>query len=261
MSKPDIPLAQNAGWLRRLCKLVSLYLVFVTFSGRADARTDVAAMCEEAARIVSYESGVPLDVLRSISLTETGRRKDGEFLPWPWTVNMEGVGKWFDNYAEAQAYVDRHFARGARSFDVGCFQINYRWHGQAFSSLEEMFDPLANARYAARFLTELHNEFGDWSRAAGAYHSRTPALARKYSARFDRIRARLPRMVAAVEIDRRVAAALPKTANVAARINRYPLLLAGERPLGLASLVPDSPGEARTPFLPLGGARPITALR
>jgi soluble lytic murein transglycosylase-like protein len=73
-------------------------------------------------------------------------------------------------------------ARGARSYDVGCFQINYRWHGQHFASLDQMFDPDANAAYAARFLSELYAEFGDWSRAAGAYHSRTPVLSPRSTA-------------------------------------------------------------------------------
>lgn len=229
----------------------------------AGARPEIAAICDQAAVRISQESGVPLDVLRSISLTETGRRKDGAFRPWPWTVNMEGAGKWFDTRDEAQAYVDRHFARGARSFDVGCFQINYRWHGRAFSSVEEMFDPLANARYAARFLTELYDEFGDWSRAAGAYHSRTPALARKYAARFDRIRARLPAPVAMPEAEDRLVLAtatpddLPKAP---ARINRYPFLVPGRASGGLASLVPQAgPSERR--FLPLGAARPLGVLR
>ena len=205
-------------------------------------RLATAAICENAAVVAARESGVPLDVLRAISLTETGRKSAEGFLPWPWTVNMEGAGKWFDDLAEAQAYVDRHFARGARSFDVGCFQINYRWHGHAFTSIEEMFEPLANARYAARFLNELYDELGDWSRAAGAYHSRTPKYARKYKARFDRIRAKLPEIqpfaltVAAAEPER-FPDAPPSPVEIIARINRYPLLQAGSTGT-VASLVP-----------------------
>ena len=47
---------------------------------------------------------------------------------------MEGKGKWFQTRDEALSYVFKHFKRGARSFDVGCFQINFKWHGQAFPS-------------------------------------------------------------------------------------------------------------------------------
>ena len=59
-------------------------------------------------------------------------------------------------------------------------QINLLHHPNAFASLEEGFDPLANARYAARFLKELYAERGDWMAAAGNYHSRTPERAQAY---------------------------------------------------------------------------------
>lgn len=224
-----------------------------------------SVLCDQAAYAVSVETGVPLDVLRAITLTETGRTRNGAFEPWPWTVNMEGAGKWFDERQSAQAYVDGNFARGARSFDVGCFQINYRWHGDAFSSIEEMFDPLSNARYAARFLTELHREFGDWSKAAGAYHSRTPKFATKYARRFDRIRARLPAPLPSpipdpgpVDIMAATVSDLPSNPK---RENTFPLLVAGGAAGRLASLVPSDSGQNRTRFLVLGAAQPLSPIR
>ena len=50
-----------------------------------------------------------------------------------------------------------------------------------------MFDPDTGADYAARFLQSLYAERGNWSAAAGAYHSQTPSRASVYRARFDRI--------------------------------------------------------------------------
>ena len=73
--------------------------------------------------------------------------------------------------------------QGVRSIDIGCLQINLRHHPQAFASLEEAFDPLANARYGARFLGELQATRGDWMQAAGGYHSQTPGFAEPYRAR------------------------------------------------------------------------------
>ena len=55
-------------------------------------------------------------------------------------------------------------------------QINYRWHGRAFPSLDAMFDPEYTATYAAQFLRTLYEERGSWSAAAGAYHSLSPEL-------------------------------------------------------------------------------------
>ena len=100
-------------------------------------------LCDRAARAAAQAGGVPLDVLQAIARTETGRSGESGLQPWPWTVNMEGIGKWFATEDEARAYVFAHFKRGARSFDVGCFQINYRWHGEAFRSIDEMFDRVA----------------------------------------------------------------------------------------------------------------------
>jgi hypothetical protein len=74
---------------------------------------------------------------------------------------------------------------------VGCVQINYRWHGHAFPTLEDMFDPEWTATYAAQFLRTLYEERGDWSQAAGAYHSLTAEKAAIYRQRFDRILAGL----------------------------------------------------------------------
>ncbi|MEY8882549.1 hypothetical protein [Donghicola sp. XS_ASV15] len=56
--------------------------------------------------------------------------------------------------AEFYSAVDT-MAGGTTSIDVGCMQVNYRWHGEGFSSLEDMFDPAANTAYAAEFLTRL----------------------------------------------------------------------------------------------------------
>ncbi|KFI33792.1 tail length tape measure protein [Haematobacter missouriensis] len=188
---------------------------------------DPATVCEQAALVASRQSGVPASVLRAISLTETGRRQGGRFQSWPWTVNMEGEGRWFDTPEAALAYVRQEFARGARSFDVGCFQINYRWHGDAFDTVEEMFDPLGNALYAARFLSELHGEFGSWSAAAGAFHSRTPEYAARYRERFDTIRAGLAAEDGIPDIPDIVLAL--NGGEPVPRQNLFPLLQGGER--------------------------------
>lgn len=198
------------------------------------ARADPAVICDAAAHQVASETGVPLSVLRAITRTETGRGSGGTLKPWPWTVNMEGKGVWFDTEDEARVYVFRHFKQGARSFDVGCFQINYRWHGQAFNSIEEMFDPLINTRYAANFLRKLHSELGDWTRAAGAYHSRTQKYANRYIARFSEIRGNLsdtPAPERLAEVRRSPDAQTP-------RVNSFSLLTGGSTSGRMGSLMP-----------------------
>jgi hypothetical protein len=172
---------------RRAGALLSLALLAASPLPAAAASPDAARVCLDVADRAADAHGVPRAVMRALTRTETGRGRGGALQPWPWTVNMEGAGHWFDTRAEALAYVKREQARGARSFDVGCFQLNHRWHGEAFPSVEAMFEPAANADYAARFIAGLYAETRDWARAAGYYHSRTPEFFTRYRTRFERI--------------------------------------------------------------------------
>jgi hypothetical protein len=130
---------------------------------------------------------LPPRLLVSIGRVESGRRDPdtGAFGPWPWTINAEGRGSFYPDKSAAIAAVRALQAQGVRSIDVGCMQVNLRHHPNAFASLEDAFDPLTNARYAARFLGDLRAgpAGGDWMQAAGFYHSQTPNLADGYRAR------------------------------------------------------------------------------
>lgn len=170
------------------CRTIFALLVAIAQPAAADPGAEV---CERAIVAGAAAEGVPADVLHAISLTETGRPDGGRLRPWPWAINREGEGHWFRSRAEAFAFAQSSLAEGRPSFDVGCFQINYYWHGENFPSLETMFDPETGARYAARFLRSLYLERGSWLAAAGAYHSQTPERASIYRARFERILAGL----------------------------------------------------------------------
>lgn len=197
-------------------------------------------LCLAAARSASAKTDVPAEVLLAIAQTETGRSRGAQVQPWPWTVNVDGAGHWFDDAQTAYIFANAQFERGERSFDVGCFQLNYRWHGENFTSIEAMFDPEAGANYAAQLLSRLYAEKGDWSAAAGAYHSRTPEYARRYRARFDRFY---------VDVKNEFASAVrfsqvdPAQASIVVpRQNMFPLLQGGMGRSLLGSLVPLSSG-------------------
>lgn len=197
-----------------------------------------ADLCDRAAERAARGSGVPPAVLLALTRTETGR--DGQ--PWPWAVNQGGKGHWFDTRAAAEAYVAEQLALGIENLDIGCFQLNYRWHGGAFPSLQAMFDPDGNAAYAAEYLAAHHARTGDWVAAAGAYHSATAVHAEKYKRRFAAVLDGLaPLRLAALD------AAGP---GPVARVNRYPLLAGGQGQGG--SLVPRGSGGGAL----IGGARP-----
>ncbi len=139
--------------------------------------------CRAAIAAAEQRHGIPRGLLAAISVVESGRRDEvtGERAPWPWTINAEGQGHYFDSKQEAVAWVQRARADGMRSIDTGCMQINMLHHPNALASVDQAFDPNANADYAARFLTELREKAdGDWMRAAGFYHSQTPFRAEAY---------------------------------------------------------------------------------
>ncbi len=206
-------------------------------SGNAD-------LCRNAALSAARETGVPYEVLLALSLTETGRAEGGIVSPWPWAVHHDGKGYWFDTKADAIAMAEEALDKGATNIDLGCFQLNIRWHAQAFSSVEDMILPDNNARYAAEFLTQLYQDSGDWAIAAGAYHSRNPDNATTYRAKFETILAKLGG-------DSALALAAPSTADLALgsydpapRENRFPLLQSGVAG-GAGSIVPLLPAGDR----------------
>lgn len=192
--------------------IASLIVALLATQG-ALARPDpaVADLCREAAADAAAASGVPFDVLLSVSLVETGR----DNLPWPWTVNIGGESHWSDTQEEAAALVEAALQSGLTNVDLGCFQLNLHWHSRAFTSVEDMLDPARNAAYAADFLAEKFRATGDWSEAAAAYHSATPEHAERYQGRFDAVWADLDE-------------AGPADPASDTRRNGFPLLLAGK---------------------------------
>ncbi len=198
--------------LQRCCRLAILLLAFVPPLGgpaRATPATPASpiALCRAAIAQAEREANLPPHLLAAIGRMESGRRdpETGAVGPWPWTINAEGRGSFFPDRAAAIAAVRALQAQGVRSIDVGCMQVNLRHHPTAFASLEEAFDPLANARYAARFLMELQATRGDWMRSVAHYHSQTPEFAEAYRAR----------VAAAWEQERGAPTAVPPLAGTA----------------------------------------------
>jgi soluble lytic murein transglycosylase-like protein len=236
-----------AGGMQRIARWIGVIAALWAGAGVPGAAWaarggDMGALCEAAARRASADTGVPLPVLMAVALSESGRKTGGRFAPWPWVLNVEGAGAFFDTRAEALAAAQAAISAGRDSTDLGCFQVNFRWHGTAFASLSDMIDPDRNAAYAARFLRDLYAESGDWITAVGHYHSRTPVHANRY-------RGVVRRHLAALGAGPLPApgpmADAPRPAIVAeraARENRFQLLQGGPAPVSMGSLVPDGPG-------------------
>jgi hypothetical protein len=162
--------------------LILALLLAMPSLARADLPAAPFALCRTAIAAAERLTGVPEHLMQAIGAVESGRRNPGGAVAaWPWTINAEGVGSFFDSKAEAMAAVTALRARGVRSIDVGCMQVNLMYHADAFSSLEAAFDPGANARYAGRFLQTLQSKTGSWPGAAAGYHSLTPDIGADYA--------------------------------------------------------------------------------
>jgi soluble lytic murein transglycosylase-like protein len=134
--------------------------------------------CEREMTRASAATGVPLNVLYSVGLTETGRRGELE----PYDMNIDGREVRSQSLAEALARFAAAKAQGAKLIDIGCMQINARWHGSHFRSLAAMFDPALNVGYAADFLKALKAEAGNWTLAVARYNAGpgNPSAERSY---------------------------------------------------------------------------------
>lgn len=148
-------------------------------------RPGASFLCKAATQAAEAARHVPDGFLDAIARVESGRADPatGTRQAWPWTVNAEGVGSFYPDKAAAIAAVQVLQARGVKSIDVGCLQVNLMYHPEAFASLEAAFDPAGNALYAAGFLVSLYGQAGSWPLAAAAYHSQTPTLGSAYQKR------------------------------------------------------------------------------
>jgi soluble lytic murein transglycosylase-like protein len=111
--------------------------------------------------------GVPLGVLYAVGMTETGRKGSLQ----PFALNIEGRAVFTKSADAALAQFRKARGAGHKLIDLGCMQINHHYHGDQFSSVDEMLDPAKNVDYAARLLKKLRKREGSWTMAVARYHA------------------------------------------------------------------------------------------
>lgn len=149
-------------------KLVGgLLLAVSTFSLGAPPAMAQDQSCERAMLTAAQKHGVPIGMLYAVGLTETGR---GDSLR-PYALNIEGKAVYELTKAQAVRAFKEARMRGHKLIDIGCMQINHYYHAQQFNSLEDMLDPVRNVDYAARFLAQLKEREGSWTKAVARYHA------------------------------------------------------------------------------------------
>ena len=124
--------------------------------------------CEREMARAASDHGIPLGVLYAVGLTETGR---GNSLR-PYALNIDGKAVYDIGKEDARRRFEQARQAGAKMIDIGCMQINHRFHARNFASVDDMLDPPKNVAYAARFLVSSR-----CGKAVGRWRSRaiTPA--------------------------------------------------------------------------------------
>lgn len=172
-----------------VCLLAAITLFPATHVALAKARPVWhSRVCGMVISAAEQALAIPRQLLAAVAQVESGR-----WLPehkanaaWPWTVRAEGMGHYYETKAQAIAAVRRLHARGVRSVDVGCLQINLQYHPHAFHDLEAAFDPMENVIYAATLLKGLRETARTWTDAVALYHSSDPSARAHYLAKVSR---------------------------------------------------------------------------
>lgn len=157
-------------------------MLFVLTLFPSAGRADDALLClKEAVRLEKRER-IQTNLLSAIALVESGRysKQYPTGVSWPWTVTAEGKGRFYPSKEEALSAVRELQAKGIENIDVGCMQINLKYHPTAFNSVEDALDPAQNVAYAAVFLKKNYQETNSWGEAATRYHSKTAYKAFRY---------------------------------------------------------------------------------
>lgn len=123
--------------------------------------------CEREMARAARAENIPLSVLYAVGLTETGQH--GRLQPY--AMNIDGVEATANSLPEALEIFHAAQRRGAKFIDIGCMQINHRFHAADFPSLDSMFDPHRNVAYAAHFLKILRRREANWTLAVARYNA------------------------------------------------------------------------------------------
>lgn len=158
-----------------------LTLVVITSSILFELSAASNLVCEKQLAIAAKKYSVPIAVLYAVGLTESGRK--GRLHPH--ALNVEGKTYFPKSIREALGVFTNARREGKVLIDLGCMQINHKYHRAAFRSLNAMFDPAENVDYSARFLRRLKNRHGTWSMAVARYHAggKNHAAQKKYVCR------------------------------------------------------------------------------
>lgn len=124
-----------------------------------------------AYQLAAQRAGIPSAVLYAVALQESGIRRNGRLVPWPWSLNVAGQSRRFATRSDACSGLQQAMrATPHTRIDAGLGQINLGYHAQRFTHPCDLLDPYRNLAIAAEILKEQHTPGEDWLLAIGRYH-------------------------------------------------------------------------------------------
>lgn len=124
-----------------------------------------------AYQLAAQRAGIPATVLYAVALQESGIRRNGRLVPWPWSLNVAGQSRRYATRTEACAGLHQALrSTPATRIDAGLGQINLGYHKQRYSRPCDLLDPYRNLAIAAEILRGHHTPGEDWLLAVGRYH-------------------------------------------------------------------------------------------
>jgi hypothetical protein len=168
-------------FLRILCCLLIWVISWENANASKYDKSINDVVCDKHAQEIEQEFKLPSGLLSAIAIAESRlwRPKLNKGVPWPWTLSISGKGYYLDNYEQALSKAKNALKRG-KMVDLGCMQINHKYHHAQFNSVDEMLMPENNIRYSAKLLKKLYKRTGSWRTAIGGYHSFTKKNHEKY---------------------------------------------------------------------------------
>jgi soluble lytic murein transglycosylase-like protein len=160
-------------------------LVCSLLLGGSRVHASAEGPCLRAIPQAAARHGVPERLMRAIARVESGDAQADGRAAYAWAVGHRGVAHFPPTLDDAVAVTSAVLATGDTNLDLGCFQINVRWHSTHFRSAADMLDPDNNADYAARLLADHFARSGSWQAAAALYHSANPEIAARYMQRIE----------------------------------------------------------------------------
>ena len=134
----------------------------------------ISNSCEKIIKSIELQTDIPKGLLLGIGKAEAIRKINNKYIIWPWTINHAGKSMFFDTKKQMRNYVSKKLKKNDFNIDVGCMQINIKWHKNNFKKISDMFEINPNISYAASFLKQLKNRHGSWDEAIKYYHSSDP---------------------------------------------------------------------------------------